>query len=149
MNPVDFTRTLAVAGLGHRSPQSAAALRAPESSTSLESKKLRKAAMDFESLLISSLWQSMQSDSLGASEKESDPGADTLKQLGVQAMASALAAAGGLGIGQLLLRQLAPAIDSKSSPGEAPQPLRSGFDSYVTSYKDRTYTELSGNLKNY
>lgn len=91
---------------------------ATDSASSLDGKKLRKAAMDFESLLINALWQSMQADSLGTGEEKSDPGADTLKQLGVQAMSNALAAAGGLGIGKLLLRQLMPALEPSISSGK-------------------------------
>ncbi|MBI1749424.1 MAG: hypothetical protein HYR59_02055 [Acidobacteria bacterium] len=91
--------------------------------------------MDFESLLIASLWQSMQSDSLGATEAESDPGADTLKQLGVQAMSTALAAAGGLGIGQLLLRQLVPAVERKSSVVGPDLPLLDVHKAAVSAYK--------------
>ncbi|MBZ5628023.1 MAG: rod-binding protein [Acidobacteriia bacterium] len=65
--------------------------------------KLRKAASEFESILLSSLWKSMKTTVAGAD----DSGAgETLSDLGIQAVSSALARAGGLGIAKLIVRAL-------------------------------------------
>jgi Rod binding domain-containing protein len=65
--------------------------------------KLRKAAREFESILISSLWKSMKTTVAG----EDDSGAnETLNDVGIQAASSAIARAGGLGIAKLIVRAL-------------------------------------------
>ena len=45
-------------------------------------------------------------ESFGTSEDSSDPAHDTLDDLGVQAMSSAMGKAGGLGIGKVILKHL-------------------------------------------
>lgn len=69
--------------------------------------KLHKAAQAFEGILIDTLWSGFEDDPLGA-DKPSDPGAQSLKGLGLQAMSNALAARGGLGLGTMIERQLSP-----------------------------------------
>jgi Rod binding domain-containing protein len=73
--------------------------------------KLRKAAAEFESMLISNLWKSMKS-SLGESSEDdsTDPSHDILDDWGIRAMSSAVANAGGLGIGKLILKDLEPKL---------------------------------------
>jgi Rod binding domain-containing protein len=69
--------------------------------------KLRKAAAEFESQLLSSWWTTMKNSGMSADDKDSDPGKDTLDQMGIQAMSSAVAnGRGGLGIGDMLVRSL-------------------------------------------
>jgi Rod binding domain-containing protein len=67
--------------------------------------KLKKAARDFESLLLSSMLEEMKtfSDSLGG---ESDSASNTIQGLGINAASTAIAKAGGVGIGQMVLQQL-------------------------------------------
>lgn len=73
--------------------------------------KLRKAAAEFESTLISNLWKSMKSSFNDSSEDEfTDPSHDFLDDWGIQAMSSAVANAGGLGIGKLILKDLEPKL---------------------------------------
>ncbi|MGH9394573.1 MAG: hypothetical protein ACRD1E_10420 [Terriglobales bacterium] len=89
-------------------------------------RKLEKAAQQFEGILISTLWSSMQNDPLTGSEgDDSDPGADSLKSLGLQAMSTALSARGGLGLATMIEHQLAPRA-AGAPAGAALQPLKSG-----------------------
>jgi len=74
-----------------------------------QEQKLRKAAAEFESILLSSFWKSMK-ESFGDSEESSDPAHDTLDDWGIQAMTTAMGKAGGLGIGKLILKHLEPAL---------------------------------------
>jgi len=72
--------------------------------------KLRKAAADFESILLSTFWKSMK-DSFGSDGDDSlDPAHDTLEDMGMQAMSSAVGKAGGLGLGKLILKHIAPDV---------------------------------------
>ena len=73
-------------------------------------KKLRKAAQDFEAMLISQLLGDFK---VGASPLTGDTplaGSDTLNSLAIQTLSTALASRGGLGIGQMLVRELEPSL---------------------------------------
>jgi Rod binding domain-containing protein len=78
--------------------------------------KLKKAASDFETLLLSSMLDEMKtfSDSLGG---DGDPAANTIQGLGINAAASAIAKAGGVGIGQMVLQQLQRPKAGTGGPG--------------------------------
>lgn len=81
--------------------------RAPETAIH---KKLRKAAQEFEGILISQLLGDFK---MGSSPLTGDAplaGSDTLNSLAIQTLSTALAARGGLGIGQMLVRQLEPTL---------------------------------------
>jgi Rod binding domain-containing protein len=65
--------------------------------------KLHKAATEFESMLLANWWKSMKESGFAADDS-TDPGHDTLDQLGIQALSSAVASAGGLGIASMLVR---------------------------------------------
>jgi Rod binding domain-containing protein len=73
-------------------------------------RKLRKAAQDFESLLISELWQKYQASSSWSGETQT-AGSDTLNSLAIQTMSVTLAHRGGLGIAQMLVHQLEPSLN--------------------------------------
>lgn len=79
--------------------------------SSPERRKLEKAAGDFESILLASMWKSMK-QSFGSSESdgETDPAHGTLEDWGMEIMSSAVGRAGGLGIGQLILKHLEPLV---------------------------------------
>jgi Rod binding domain-containing protein len=91
-------------------------------------RKLRKAAGEFESLLLSNLWKSMKS-TFADDEDSTDPAHDTLENWGIDAMSSAVGKAGGLGLGKLILKHLEPLLahsqnvlnkdSSKASPFSA------------------------------
>lgn len=72
--------------------------------------KLQRAARQFEAMLIQSLLESARR-AFGA-EEGSDAGSNTLTDMGLQAAASGIAGAGGLGIARMMLRQLEPALRS-------------------------------------
>ena len=73
--------------------------------------KLRKAAAEFESTLISSLWKSMKSTFADPDQDDAtDPSHDVLGDWGIRAMSNAIANAGGLGIGRLILKDLEPKL---------------------------------------
>ncbi|MGH9412521.1 MAG: hypothetical protein ACRD0Y_02165 [Terriglobales bacterium] len=79
--------------------------------------KLDTAAKQFAGILIDTLWSEFQNDPLATQPGEfSDPGAKNLKGLGLQAMSSAIAARGGLGMAQLIEHQLDPPAPLKPLP---------------------------------
>ncbi len=80
------------------------------------SSKLKKSAQEFESILLQSWLEKMNQSFVGTSESQ-DAAHDTVTSLGTQAIASALAARGGIGIAAMLLRQLQPAKQPSPNPG--------------------------------
>ena len=68
--------------------------------------KLKRAATEFEAMLLAKWWSSMKESGLGEQDDSTDPGHDTLDAMGIQAMSSAVASRGGLGIGAMLVRSL-------------------------------------------
>lgn len=83
--------------------------------------KLAKAAQEFEAILLASWLEKMNQGFVGT-EQSQDPAHDTVCSLGTQAIASALAARGGIGIAGMLLRQLHPA----TRPAAAEKTVPSG-----------------------
>jgi Rod binding domain-containing protein len=73
--------------------------------------KLRKAAQDFEGILISQLLGDFKMGSSSLTGDTPLAGSDTLNSLAVQTLSTALASRGGLGIGQMLVHQLEPSLD--------------------------------------
>lgn len=70
--------------------------------------KLRKAAGEFESILLESLWKSMRETFKNPDDPDSDPTMDNFDDLGIQTMSSAVGKSGGLGIKNLILKYLGP-----------------------------------------
>lgn len=66
--------------------------------------KAEKAAHDFEAILLSSLLERLQQTFAGTSEDDPS-GSDNYALMGTQALASAMASHGGLGIARLILQQ--------------------------------------------
>jgi Rod binding domain-containing protein len=64
-----------------------------------------KAAREFESVLLTSLFESLQK-SFAFDPQDSTPGASDYRLMGSRAMADAVSAAGGIGIAKLILRHL-------------------------------------------
>jgi len=81
---------------------------APETPTH---KKLRKAAQDFEGILISQLLGDFKVGSSSLTGDTPLAGSDTLNSLAIQTLSTALASRGGLGIGQMLVHQLEPSLN--------------------------------------
>lgn len=67
--------------------------------------KTEKAARDFESVLLTSLFDSLQK-SFAFDAQDETPGASDYRLMGTQALAKAVADGGGIGIGRLILRHL-------------------------------------------
>jgi len=68
---------------------------------------LAKSAREFEAILLQS-WLEKMNQSFAGLEQNQDPAHDTLSSLGTQAIAGALAARGGIGIANMILRHLQP-----------------------------------------
>ncbi|HXE31834.1 MAG TPA: hypothetical protein VN515_08555 [Terriglobales bacterium] len=85
---------------------------------SAKARQLRQAAQQFEGMLISTLWSGFQNDPMTAPD-DSDPAADNIRTLGMQAMSTALSARGGLGFATLVERQLMPSAASNASAAPA------------------------------
>jgi Rod binding domain-containing protein len=90
--------------------------RQPALENSPASRKLRQAAVEFESQLLSSLWKSMKS-SFDPEDDSSDPASQSFQDFGVESMCAAVAKAGGLGISKLIVHSLESQI--KESPMNA------------------------------
>jgi Rod binding domain-containing protein len=76
-----------------------------------KARKLRQAAAEFEGMLLSSLWKSMKSSFATPDDEATDPAHDTLDDLGIQTMSNAVAKAGGIGLGKLILKRLEPMLN--------------------------------------
>jgi Rod binding domain-containing protein len=81
----------------------------PARSSSPEVAKLRKAAGEFESMLLQSLWKSMK-DTFSNQDDDSDPTLESYDDWGMQALSNAVGNAGGLGIKNMILRHLEPTL---------------------------------------
>ena len=81
--------------------------------------KLKKAGAEFESIMLSTFWKSMKSSFADEDDDSTDPAHDTLEDMGIQAMSSAVGKAGGLGLGKLILKHLDPGDGGRicSRPG--------------------------------
>jgi Rod binding domain-containing protein len=81
------------------------------SSSSPELSKLHKAAGEFESILLESLWKSMK-ETFSDPDEEGDPTLKSFDDWGIQAMASAVGNSGGLGIKNMILKYLEPVLSA-------------------------------------
>jgi Rod binding domain-containing protein len=79
-------------------------------------RKLRQAAGEFESMLLSSLWKSMKSSFEGDETEFSDPAHEALDDWGMQAMCGAVGKTGGLGIAKMILKHLEPKLPGAAAP---------------------------------
>ncbi len=95
-------------------------LKASDNPAAAASPKLVKAARDFEALLLESWLEKMNQSFVGESASL-DPAHDTLSSLGSQAIASALAARGGIGIANMVLRQLQRRLQTAPDGGQVSQ----------------------------
>lgn len=79
---------------------------APETAGPEHTKKVVRAAQDFESVLLGEMLQSLEKNLSAVPGESSAAGADDFHYLGTQALASALAERGGLGIARMIVRNL-------------------------------------------
>ncbi len=68
--------------------------------------KIRKAAGEFEGLLLSSLLRDLEKTFSSVEEKGRDFGSEQYSYMGVQALGTAIAGRGGIGIADLIVRHL-------------------------------------------
>lgn len=100
--------------------ESAAASSVAKRSAPPQEQRLRKAAAEFESIVISSFWKSMM-ETFSSDDDSGDPGHSTFQDMGIQAMSQAMGKAGGLGLSQMLVNQLEQKLaKSNQSPGQSP-----------------------------
>jgi Rod binding domain-containing protein len=74
--------------------------------------KAEKAACEFESVLLTSLFDSLQK-SFSFDAKDDSPGASDYRMMGTQALAEAISRGGGIGIAQLIVSHLQGPISSR------------------------------------
>jgi Rod binding domain-containing protein len=93
-----------------------------QSKSALDSAKIDKGAKEFEAVLVGSwLQQAEQSFATvpGADEDDKDVGRDSMMSFGVQALATSMAASGGIGIGKMVAKAMHAAADKVE--GQTPQ----------------------------
>lgn len=89
----------------------------------MQALKLHQACQQFEAILLNTMWSELQNDPLASSD-DSDAGGGSLKSLGMQAMSSAIAGQGGLGLGAMLEKSLSPQSDSPQPAAAATAALK-------------------------
>ena len=99
-----------------------------ERSPSPQTAKIRQAAQEFESILLHSWWQSMTESFGSPFDLEGDSAAESLGDWGLQAMSSAIAASGGIGIARMLLEKLHLEPAHQNSPTTGTKPLPDGTE---------------------
>ena len=94
----------------------APALAQADSANSAAAKnKLVKAAGEFESMMLESLWKSMK-ETFKDPDEDSDPILENFDDWGLHAMASAVGQQGGLGIKNMIVKYLEPRIPGAGDP---------------------------------
>ncbi len=91
-----------------RSLSAASAANQPESPAH---KRLRKAAQDFEGILISEMWEKFNEGFTDFGGETPLAGSETMNSLAIQTLSTAIAKSGGLGIGKMLLHSLEPTLE--------------------------------------
>lgn len=92
----------------------------PSATGNPQTAKVRKAAAEFESILLQNWWGSMKESGFGGDDDSTDPGKETLDQLGMQAMCAAVAKGGGLGIAAILVRSVLSKFQESAAKSVAP-----------------------------
>lgn len=87
---------------------------------SADRQKLNKAAGDFESILLASMWKSMKEGFKDPKESDSDPASGTIDDWGIEVMSDAVGKSRALGIGNLILKHLGSKVDGQSTAKPAP-----------------------------
>jgi|SRR5581483_176784 len=84
----------------------AASVARPGVEASAADPKLRRAAQDFEAILLGT-WLKEVQESFASPEESAEAG--SYRSLGIEAVGNALAASGGIGVAKMLMHQLAGA----------------------------------------
>ena len=96
-----------ISGQGSVVP-SAASHPSSANTNSPQLRKLGKAAGEFESILLETLWKSMKETFSDPDDKAADPTLGNYDDFGMQAMSKAVGNTGALGIKAMILEHLAP-----------------------------------------
>jgi Rod binding domain-containing protein len=78
----------------------------PNLSVKADAAKNQKAAQDFEAMLLTPVLESLQKTFGGDPEEDQTVGASDYRHMSTMALAQALAARGGIGIGRIVLQHL-------------------------------------------
>lgn len=81
-----------------------------------QSVKLSKAAGEFESMLLESLWKSAKDTFTDDSDEDADPITDSFNDFGMHSMALSVGQAGGLGIKNMIIKSLEPKEEAPAPP---------------------------------
>ena len=87
-----------------------------------DEQKLKKAAGDFESILLASLWKSMKESFKDPKADDSDAASGTINDWGIEVMSGAVGKAGGLGIGNMIIKHLEPVPGGQPPAKPEPEP---------------------------
>ena len=88
------------------------------------SQKIVRAAQEFEAALLNTLLGSLEQSFSAMPGKKVETGSDHYHYLGMQTLASSLAAGGGIGIAKLISRSLATSGGNASSATQEKSPTR-------------------------
>jgi Rod binding domain-containing protein len=94
------------------------------SKAAIDSSKIDKGAKEFEAILVGSwLQQAEQSFATvpGTDDEDQDVGRDSMMSLGVQTLATSMAASGGIGIGKMIAKAMHEAADKADGQTTAPE----------------------------
>jgi Rod binding domain-containing protein len=105
MLPID-PNSSAMASLGASGVANPAKTANSNTVDSPDQQKLKKAAGDFESILLSSLWKSMKQSFNDPKDSDADPAHGMIDDWGIEVMSGAVGKAGGLGIGNMIIKHL-------------------------------------------
>jgi Rod binding domain-containing protein len=86
-----------------------------------DQQKLKNAAGDFESILLASMWKSMKQSFKDPNDSNADAASGTIEDWGIEVMSGAVGKAGGLGIGNMIIKQLEPSAGAQPSDKPAPE----------------------------
>ena len=92
--------------------------------------RVQKAAREFEAQLLSSLLAPLEKSFSAVPGEDPSAGSDNYSYLGVQALSSALSSSGGIGIADLVVRQLVRTEVRSAVPGGTAQDPSASFASH-------------------
>ena len=94
----------------------------PDSPNSKDPQKIREAASQFESLMIGQVFKTVHEDEEGWLGTGEDQAGSSAVGLADEYFAQAISKRGGLGLAQMITRQLAAANSSSPAPQSSPDP---------------------------
>lgn len=116
-----------------------ASKQAQQLSGTSDSQKINKSASDFESILLASWLQSAEKSFAtapgGDGDENADPGKSQFQSYAVQAVASAITKAGGIGIASMIAASMAKAANLSQAPESSADAGRGLGDSAVKEKK--------------